>query len=100
LIVSRSHRTRPSSPLFSRFTLSAHVFYTGALCGIVDYDNRQGIGMLHVLQRGRLKELGLDRADYGTHSMRRTHRAIVLRGAEDLAECCPTRDSPSCRALP
>ena len=43
------------SPLFSRFTLSARVFYTGALCGIVDYDNRQGIGMLHVLRRGRLR---------------------------------------------
>ncbi len=43
------------SPLFTRFTLSARVFYTGALCGIVDFDNRQGIGILHVLRRGRLR---------------------------------------------
>src|SRR5258705_12093152 len=43
------------SPLFTRFTLSARVFYTGALCGIVDFDNNQGIGMLHVLRRGRLR---------------------------------------------
>jgi AraC-like DNA-binding protein len=45
----------PLSPLFKRFTLSARVFYSGALCGIVDFDNSQGIGMLHVLRRGRLR---------------------------------------------
>lgn len=43
------------SPLFKRFTLSARVFYSGALCGIVDFDNKQGIGILHVLRRGRLR---------------------------------------------
>jgi AraC-like DNA-binding protein len=43
------------SPLFARFMLSARVFYTGALCGIVDFDNTQGIGILHVLRRGRLR---------------------------------------------
>jgi AraC-like DNA-binding protein len=43
------------SPLFARFTLSARVFYSGALCGIVDFDNQQGIGILHVLRRGRLR---------------------------------------------
>ena len=43
------------SPLFNRFTLSARVFYSGALCGIVDFENRQGIGILHVLRRGRLR---------------------------------------------
>ena len=45
----------PLSPLFNRFTLSARVFYSGALCGIVDFENRQGIGILHVLRRGRLR---------------------------------------------
>lgn len=45
------------SPLFARFTLSARVFYSGALCGIVDFDNHQGIGMLHVLRRGRVRVL-------------------------------------------
>ena len=43
------------SPLFTRFTLSARVFYSGALCGIVDFENDQGIGILHVLRRGRLR---------------------------------------------
>ena len=43
------------SPLFARFSLSARVFYSGALCGIVDFDNSQGIGILHVLRRGRLR---------------------------------------------
>lgn len=45
------------SPLFTRFTLSARVFYSGALCGIVDFDNGQGIGILHVLRRGRVRVL-------------------------------------------
>ena len=43
------------SPLFARFSLSARVFYTGTLCGMVDFDNSQGIGILHVLRRGRLR---------------------------------------------
>lgn len=46
------------SPLFERFTLMARVFYSGALCGVVDFDNTQGIGILHVLRRGRLRVLG------------------------------------------
>ncbi len=45
------------SPLFNRFSLSARVFYSGALCGIVNFDNRQGIGILHVLRRGRVRVL-------------------------------------------
>lgn len=43
------------SPLFSRFTLSARVFYAGAFCGIVDFENDKGLGILHVLRRGRLR---------------------------------------------
>ncbi len=43
------------SPLFDRFALSARVFYSGALCGIADFDNTQGVGILHVLRRGRVR---------------------------------------------
>jgi AraC-like DNA-binding protein len=43
------------SPLFSRFTLSARVFYSGALCGIADFGSSQGIGILHVLRRGHVR---------------------------------------------
>jgi len=43
------------SPLFARFALSARVFYSGALCGIVGFDNTEGIGILHVLRGGRLR---------------------------------------------
>ena len=43
------------SPLFARFSLSADVFYSGALCGVVDFPNDRGIGMLHVLRRGSLR---------------------------------------------
>ena len=43
------------SPLFRRFTMSARVFYSGALCGVSTFSNREGIGILHVLRRGRLR---------------------------------------------
>ena len=45
----------PLSPLFDRFTLKARVFYSGAICGVVNFDNKQGIGILHVLRRGRVR---------------------------------------------
>lgn len=43
------------SPLFSRFALHARVFYSGALCGAVDFDHSRGLGFLHVLRRGRVR---------------------------------------------
>lgn len=45
----------PLSPVFARFSLSARVFYSGMLCGVADFDNAQGVGILHVLRRGRLR---------------------------------------------
>jgi AraC-like DNA-binding protein len=43
------------SPLFSRFSLSSRIFFTGTLCADVDIANTKGIGLLHVLRRGRLR---------------------------------------------
>ena len=43
------------SPLFARFSLSADVFYSGSLCGVADFPNDRGIGILHVLRRGSLR---------------------------------------------
>lgn len=40
------------SPLFSRFTLNARVFYSGMLCGTTDFDTSAGIGHLHILRQG------------------------------------------------
>ena len=40
------------SPLFSRFTLSASVFYSGMLCGTTDFNTSAGIGHLHILRQG------------------------------------------------
>lgn len=40
------------SPLFSRFALSARVFYSGSLCGISDFEAQPGIGHLHLLRQG------------------------------------------------
>jgi AraC-like DNA-binding protein len=43
------------SALLARFTLSARLFYSGALCGIVDFEHPPGAGILHVLRRGRVR---------------------------------------------
>lgn len=41
------------SPLISRFSLSARVFYSGAPCGTYDFSDT-GHGYLHILRRGRI----------------------------------------------
>jgi len=45
----------PLSPLFSRFALSSELFFSGALCGAVDFDTTKGIGILHVLRKGSVR---------------------------------------------
>jgi AraC-like DNA-binding protein len=42
------------SALLQRFELHARVFYSGALCGIADFDGGTGIGHLHLVRRGPL----------------------------------------------
>jgi AraC-like DNA-binding protein len=43
------------SPFFSRFALSARIFYSGRLCGLSDDHETERAGHLHVLRRGRLR---------------------------------------------
>ncbi|MBX3606669.1 MAG: helix-turn-helix transcriptional regulator [Piscinibacter sp.] len=43
------------SPLFNRFTLSARVFHAGLHCGVEEFANDRGVGLLHVLRRGHLR---------------------------------------------
>jgi AraC-like DNA-binding protein len=43
------------SPLLERFTLSARVFFAGALCGASSFERQAGLGTIHVLRRGRLR---------------------------------------------
>jgi AraC-like DNA-binding protein len=45
----------PLSPLFARFSLAAKVFFSGALCGEVDFDRQPDLGHLHLLRRGSLR---------------------------------------------
>ena len=45
----------PLSPLFARFSLAAKVFFSGALCGEVDFDHQPGMGHLHLLRQGSLR---------------------------------------------
>jgi len=42
------------SALLQRFELHARVFYSGALCGIADFDGGTGVGHLHLVRRGPL----------------------------------------------
>jgi AraC-like DNA-binding protein len=41
--------------LFSRFNLDAKVFYSGSLCGSVNFDDIPTLGYLHVLREGHLR---------------------------------------------
>jgi hypothetical protein len=40
------------APLLARFHLSASVFHSGALCGYASYDESEGVGHLHLVDRG------------------------------------------------
>jgi AraC-like DNA-binding protein len=40
--------------LLQRFSLEARVFHTGILCGTHDFDAEEGVGHLHLMQRGPL----------------------------------------------
>jgi len=42
------------APFFTRFSLSARVFYSGRLCGVSGDHNAVNVGFLHVLRRGVL----------------------------------------------
>jgi AraC-like DNA-binding protein len=43
------------SPFFSRFALSARIFYSGRLCGLSGDHESEHAGHLHVLRRGRMR---------------------------------------------
>lgn len=40
------------APLLAHFHLSASVFHSGALCGYASYDESEGVGHLHLVDRG------------------------------------------------
>ena len=78
------------SPLFSRFSLSANVFYSGALCGVADFPNDKGIGMLHVLRRGSLRVVHADgaRVDVAAPTLLFYRQSSVHRFEVDDSEGC------------
>lgn len=45
------------SALLDRFRVRAHLFHSGALCGVTHFDARPGRAFLHVLRRGELQVL-------------------------------------------
>lgn len=42
------------APLLERFRVHAHLFHTGALCGVTVFDAQPGRGFLHVLRAGEM----------------------------------------------
>jgi len=42
------------APLLARFRLSASVFHSGALCGLAAFDESDGVGHLHLVDRGEV----------------------------------------------
>lgn len=42
------------SALLERFRVRAHLFHSGAICGLARFEARSGHGYLHVLRRGRM----------------------------------------------
>ena len=42
------------SSLLERSQVSAHLFHTGALCGVTSFDAQAGRGFVHVLRKGRM----------------------------------------------
>lgn len=43
------------SALFERFSVQAHLFHTGPLCGVTYFDAQPGRGFLHVMRRGEME---------------------------------------------
>lgn len=43
------------SSLLERFSVRAHLFHTGPLCGVTHFDAEPGRGFLHVLRRGEME---------------------------------------------
>ena len=46
------------SSLFSRFAPRARVFYAGKLCQVSQFDEKEGVGHLHLLRAGELRVSG------------------------------------------
>lgn len=55
MIYSNPYRMDRLTPLFAHFSLSARVFYAGALCGWHDFDASEGVGHVHILRSGRVR---------------------------------------------
>jgi len=97
--------------LLERFSVTAQVFHAGALCGINTLEADQGVGQLHLIQRGPLEvfhgntSLLINEPSLLLYPRATTHRFVSdpERGA-DMA-CANVRfeggtQNPICAALP
>ncbi|HZP66156.1 MAG TPA: AraC family transcriptional regulator [Rudaea sp.] len=98
--------------LLKRFSVSARMFHSGALCGINDIDTANGCGQLHLIKRGPLRvEHGARRAiEIGDASLLfypRPHAHRLVTDAEVGADMACAHvafsagaENPIARALP
>ena len=98
--------------LLKRFSVSARMFHSGALCGINDFDASSGLGQLHLVKRGPLRvehgaRKGIDIADSSLLFYPRAHAHRLITDAKrgaDMAcayvEFSAGAVNPIARALP
>jgi AraC-like DNA-binding protein len=85
--------------LFERFSLRAHVFNTGPLCGASRYDHESGLGHIHVLKQGTIrvetpaKPAVIIRAPHLLFYMKPvTHRLVPLIDEGEVITVCGSID--------
>lgn len=100
------------SSLLSRFTLRAHVFHTGELCGISDFDGSDPAGHVHLVRQGRVivhhadrPAIDIDEPSFLFYPRPLGHRLVVPPDgvADILCAAISFRDgeyNPLARALP
>lgn len=101
------------APLLERFHLAASVFYSGALCGLASFDEADGVGHLHLIDRGSVllaPRAGGDLEPLPVPSLvlfakPTTHRLFVPEDAEATLLCASVRfgggaGDPISRSLP
>lgn len=101
------------APLLERFRLSASVFHSGALCGLVGFDEADGVGHLHLVDSGEVflaRHAGGDLEALPVPALvlfpkPATHRLSVPDGHKAMLLCAAVRfggggGDPLSRALP
>ena len=98
--------------LFQHFSFSARTFHTGPMCGINDFAPQQGLGQLHLVQRGplRIEHPQQDPIDIARPTLlfypRPMHHRFIADAREGASMACANlqfgdgSDNPLAQSLP